>query len=327
MEIRAQAGQLVAPALGQSLRRKFAILWMGLHGAAASIGCTARQTFAHLQEANLATHDDLQCHAYVVWNNEPVTDVVLSLPGTGTGTSAFLPDYADAVLASRPAAYLTFDKPGVHAIFGDPSSVSIDDAPFARHTQGTLLECAASALRLSRDRFGSGIRWHFLGHSEGASIELYLVDALLSGQPADAASVKSLVFSGLPLEPLDDNLRRQLADKPKLAQAVEACDWPVMRQQLGASCAYFADARTRPSGFTLFERLAAAPYRGPIRVFQGNDDVNTLASFTRQLEAWNGSQGHLDLTVRYYDAGHGGTPEVRRELADLLVSLVPAAAP
>ena len=97
----------------------------------------------------------------------------------------------------------------------------------------------------------------------------------------------SLVFSGLPLEQLADNLARQLADKPMLARAIDTCDWPVMRDQLGASCAYFADARTRPSGFTLFERLTRAPYAGKIRVFQGNDDVNTLPTFTRQLEAWN----------------------------------------
>lgn len=311
--------------------RRLAALLLGLLTSAASTGCAgAKQSFAHVEEADLTTHDDLSCRAYVVWNNEPVTDVVLSLAGSGTGTNTFVPDLADAVLTARPAAYLTFDKPGVHATFGDRSSVVIDDAPFARHTEGTLLECAQSALRLSRDKFGPAVRWHFLGHSEGATIELYLLDALLANQPADAVNVRSLVFSGLPLEPLEDNLQRQLADKPVLAQAVAACDWPVMRDQLGASCAYFADARTRPSGFTVFEHLAAAQYAGKIRVFQGNDDINTLARFTHQLEAWNSAQGHLDLTVRYYDAGHSGTPEARQELADLLLSLlslVPTAPP
>jgi hypothetical protein len=301
-------------------------LLLTLQGSAALQGCAAQPSFVHVQEANLATHDGLQCRAYVVWDNQPVTDVVLSLNGTGTGTSAFVPDYAASLLKARAAAYLTFDKPGVHATFGDHGSVSIDDAPFARHTQGSLLECAQAALQLGDSTFGSAIRWHFLGHSEGANIELYLINALLSEQPAAAANVKSLIFTGLPLQPLAGNLDRQLADKPKLERAVETCDWPAMRDHLGVSCAYLADARTRPSGFSMFERLAAGAYRSKIRVFQGSDDFNTLPVFTRQLEAWNVSQGHLDLTVRYYDAGHGGTPAVRQELTDLLLRLVPAAA-
>jgi pimeloyl-ACP methyl ester carboxylesterase len=314
--------------MNEHWRRRLAALLLGLLASVASTGCWgAKQTFAHMAQTNLTTHDDLTCRAYEVWNNEPVTDVVLSLPGTGTGTSAFVPALADAVLTARPAAYLTFDKPGVRATFGDQRSVMIDDAPFARHTEGTLLECAEAALRLSREQFGPAVRWHFLGHSEGAMIELYLLDALLTNRPADAANVRSLVFSGLPLEPLADNLRRQLADKPRLAQAVEACAWPVMRDQLGVSCGYLADARTRPSGFTLFERLASVSYAGKIRVFQGDDDINTLPSFSHQLEAWNSVHRQLDLTVRYYAAGHSGTPEVRQEVADLLLSLVPAAAP
>jgi pimeloyl-ACP methyl ester carboxylesterase len=269
----------------------------------------------------LSPKDGLTCRAYVVWNNEPVTDYFLSMGGTGTGTSAFVPESFREVLATRAAAFVTFDKPGVTGTFGDPSTTRIDDAPFKRHTQGTLLDCAEQAMHLSA-RSGSETRWHLRGHSEGAQIALALVDRLLTERPADAERVKTLVLSGLSLEPFGDILRRQLADKPRLARAVDECDWNIMRQAMGLSCDYVQDAGNQPSGFDLFRRLAATSSKVPIRVFQGNRDVNTPADFVRQLEAWNAADGHLDLTVRYYDGAHAGTPEAQKEVSELLVKLV-----
>jgi hypothetical protein len=229
------------------------------------------------------------------------------------------------MVRSRTAAFVTFDKPGVHATFGEPSSVHIDDAPFAAHTQGTLIDCAEEALLFSLSRFGPAVGWHLRGHSEGATIELFLLDRLIARRPKDARRAHTLILSGLPLEPFAENLDRQLADKPELRQAVDECDWAVMRDQLGVSCGYLKDAASRPSGSTTFARLARARSPASFRVFQGNSDVNTPASFTHQLEEWNGATGHLDLVVRYYDGGHSGTPEVRQKIADLLLSLAPAA--
>jgi hypothetical protein len=140
---------------------------------------------------------------------------------------------------------------------------------------------------------------------------------------SEAERVKTLVLSGLPLEPADEIVRRQLADKPRLARAVQDCDWKVMRE-IGVSCAYIVDAGKRPSGFDMFHRIASASSRVQIRVFQGNDDANVPASFVRQLQAWNAEQGHLDLTVRYYEGAHTGTPKAQQELSDLLLTLVTA---
>lgn len=273
-------------------------------------------------EAPLRANDRLLCQAYVQAGREPVTDVFLSMGGTGTGTSAHLPAEMQALLASRLAAFVTFDKPGVHATFGDPSSVRIDDGPFQRHTQGTLLDCAQQALQRSLDRFGPNIRWHLRGHSEGALLALLLFDQLLDTDPNLAQHVKTLILTGLPLEPSATNTRRQLADHPALARAFAVCDWAVMRAQ-GVSCAYLRDAEQRPSGRLIFERIAARSPSVRIRVFQGNADVNTPAQLARELEAWNAAQGHLDLAVRYYEGAHGGSPAIRREMSELLLGLVP----
>jgi hypothetical protein len=288
-------------------------------------GCAAVKGEFRLESHELVARDGLRCDGYVVWENEPITDIVLSMSGSGTGSSAFLPDVAAGMVRSRTAAFITFDKPGVHATFGEPSSVHIDDAPFAAHTQGTLLDCAQEALLFSVLRFGPAVRWHFSGHSEGAIIELFLLDKLIAERPEDARRVDTLILSGLPLEPFADNLERQLADKPVLQGAVASCDWAFMREQMGVSCAYLADAASRPSGFAMFARLALARSVARFRGFQGNDDFNTPASFMFQLEAWNTTTGHLDLAVRYYDGAHAGTPEVRQEMADLLLGLAPAA--
>lgn len=277
-------------------------------------------------ETPLRANDGLECQAYILSGRQPVTDVFLSMGGTGTGTMARLPAEMQELLASRSAAFVTLDKPGVHATFGDSSSVRIDDGPFQRHTQGTLLACARQALQLSLDQFGPAIRWHLRGHSEGALLALFLFDDLLATDPALAQRVKTLILSGLPLEPAAENTRRQLADHPVLERAVRACDWSVMRH-LGVSCAYFRDAEQRPSGRAMFERLAARSPGVRIRVFTGNADINTPAHFVRDLEAWNAAQGHLDLQVRYYDGAHGGTPAVRRELTELLLGIVPPGQP
>src|SRR5262249_30892161 len=129
----------------------------------------------HVVSADVAAGDGLTCRAHIAWKNEPVTDVFLWMGGTGTGSMAFLSDEERTLVESRAAAIVTFDKPGVSAPFGDPGSVTIDDGPFARHTQGSLLGCADAALRLAHDRLRYA-RWHARGHSEGALLALYLAD-------------------------------------------------------------------------------------------------------------------------------------------------------
>src|SRR5262249_14939072 len=112
-------------------------------------------------------------------------------------------------------------------------------------------------------------------------------------------------------------------NEPGLARALDECNWQVMRQRMGVSCAYLRDASTRPSGSAIFRRIAAASPKVKIRVFQGTDDAHTPATLVRELEEGNADQGHLDLKVRYYEGAHAGTPEVRQELSDSLLQLVP----
>jgi hypothetical protein len=285
--------------------------------------CASQPGVAELRQRVLPAPGGLACSGYAAWNHGPVADVLLTLAGTGTGSIAFVHETSWAMLDTRRAAYLTFDKPGVSATFGDPAAVRIEDEPFKRHTQGSLLGCAREALRFSDELFGSDVRWHFRGHSEGVLILLSLYDELLAKHPAQAQRVRSLVLSGVPLEPFAEILRRQLADKPLLAQAVANCDDAILKQRLGTSCLYLADAKARPSGFELFERLAARRASTEFHIFHGSRDVNTPARFVRQLESWNAERGHLDITFHHFEGGHAGTPEVKRELSALLTSLAP----
>jgi hypothetical protein len=161
---------------------------------------------------------------------------------------------------------------------------------------------------------------------QGALISLYLLDTLLDEQPSIARQIRSLVLTGLPLEPFSGILDRQLeaisrSDGGSLKKAVADCNWPVMRNRLGLSCEYLKDAVSRPSGFEMFQRLAARSLSVPIYVFQGEKDFHTPASEVRRLERWNTEEGHLDLTVRFYDGDHRGNPAVQEELRALLEKL------
>jgi hypothetical protein len=259
----------------------------------------------------------LDCRVYMVPAREPPRDALLDLGGTGTRSAARIPPELAAAFDVRPVRYVTFDKPGVRGRFGELGSTTIDDAAFARHTQGSLIACAEQALA----SLGAGVRWHIHGHSEGALIALFVYDDLLANDPARASQIASLVLTGLPLEPFGEIVRRQTREAPAVARAIATCDWTVLRT-LGVSCAYLADAAARPSGRAMFERLAARSASAHLVVFQGDADDNTPAQFVRELADWNAATGHLDLEVSYYRGAHAGSPEARRQLADLIVHAI-----
>lgn len=282
-------------------------------------GCSAPLS---LEKGRLHARDGLTCRSYAAYRDPTVRDVIVGLNGTGTGSSAFVPPAPAAVLATRPVAYVTFDKPGISARFGDPIPTDTEPSRLARHTFGTLLDCVHALHDASRRRFGTATRFHFRGHSEGALLALAFLDELTRREPEGTHGVRSLVLSGLPLETFPEIVQRQLAVRPRLSRAVSTCDTSTLLRELGLGCAYLADMRTRPSGLDLFARLATRAPATRFRVFHGERDEHTPARFVHDLEAWNRVRGHLDLTVRYYDGAHRGTPEVRRELTALLLALV-----
>ena len=281
----------------------------------------------HVVQRDLPSKDGLTCRGSLAWNGPKVQHVFLWMSGTGVYSSAFIHPSVEAALKVNPAAYLTFDKPGIRAPFQDPAKLSVNDDELAQYTQGHMLECARQAMTWAQEQFGHAIQFHLRGHSEGSLVALFLYEKLLSDEPALAASVSSLVLSGVGLEPFEVLVERQLSDMPAdqgsaLRAAIQSCDWKVLKKRAATSCTYFKDAYARPSGRTVFERIALRAPPVGIFVFQGNNDTQTPVRYARELEAWNNQLGHLHLTFRYYEGAHvGGPPEVKRELSDLLVRL------
>ena len=276
-------------------------------------------------ERRLAAPDALACPGYLVWNNAPVRDVFLVINGSGSGSNAFVHPTFDGLLNSRPVAYSTYDKPGVSAPFGDPAAVRRDYATLERYTLGHGIACATEALRWARAQFGPSVRLHLRGHSEGALVALYLYDALLDGDPDTAARIATLVLSGLALQPIAELVEGQLAwlpDGARLRKALASCDWAVLKDRLGVSCAYMEDAARRPSGLDMFKRLAARAPGARFHVFQGTRDRNTPVEPVRALEAWNASSGHLPVAFHYYDGHHAGTDAAKTELSQVLTAIV-----
>lgn len=281
--------------------------------------------YEHLAERSLAAPPELSCPGYLVWNHEPVRDVFLVMNGSGTPSNAFVHPTFEGVLEAAPVAYLTYDKPGIRAPFGDPAAVQRDPARFQQYTLGHGIACATHALRWAREQFGDTVRLHLRGHSEGSLVALYTYDALLESEPRVGERIASVVLSGVALEPFADILEHQLASIPggeRLREALAACEEPVLAEHLGVSCAYVADAVQRPPGRTLFERLAARGSAAQFHVFHGTQDWNTPVAPVRELEAWNAAEGHLDLTFHYYEGGHAGSDAARAELTQLLTSII-----
>ena len=280
--------------------------------------------YEHLVERELAPSDELACPAFLVWNHEPVQDVFLVINGSGTGSSAFVHPTFQEVLGAYPVAYATYDKPGISAPFDDPAAVRRESATLERYTIGHGIACATEAARWAREQFGPSARLHVRAHSEGTLVALYTYDRLLDEDPELAGAFETFVLSGLALEPFDVILERQLdlLASDRIRAATESCDWSELEVLLGISCAYIEDLTRRPSGFAMFERLAARAPSVRFHVFHGTEDWNTPVDAVRELEAWNGAEGHLDIRFRYYAGGHAGNDEVRGEMAELLTSIV-----
>ena len=294
--------------------------------ALASSGC-AGHSLRKVVQRDLPSKDGLTCRGYLGWNSPDVQHVFLWMSGTGVYSSAFIHPSVEDALNVNPAAYLTFDKPGIRAPFQDPAKLSVNNDELAQYTQGHMLECARQAMTWAQEQFGPAIQFHLRGHSEGTLIALFLYDKLLSDEPMLGARVSSVVLSGLGLEPFDALIERQLSEMPAeqsgvIRAAIQNCDWEALRKRLAISCKYLEDAYARPSGRSVFESLALRAPTVSFFVFQGNNDSQTPVRYVRELEAWNNRLGHLDLTFRYYEGAHvGGPPEVKRELSDLLVRL------
>lgn len=309
---------------GGVLPASAAILRIGF-GAIVALGSACAPSYRYVVTRPLATTGASTCEAHLVWNESHVRDVFLVLNGSGIGSNAFVHPVLEDLLATRPIAYATFDKPGIHAPFGDPVAVRRDYALLEHYTIGDGVACATDAIRWVVARFGPSVRVHLRAHSEGAIIALYLYEALLDRDPEAAATIATLVLSGVPLEPFDVILARQLDTAEwgaALRAAFAACDWTTLRERVGISCDYVADATGRASGRATFEHLASRHAPARFHVFHGTHDWHTPVAPVRALEAWNEADGNLDVAFHYYEGGHTGSDAARREMAALLASLV-----
>jgi len=282
-------------------------------------------SYQHVVERPLVAADHLSCSGYLVWDQEPVRDVFLVINGSGLLSNAFVHPSFEQIVSSHRVAYATYDKPGVRAPFGDPAAVHRDDALLQQYTLGHGVECANGALHWAREQFGPAVRLHLRGHSEGVLVALYAYEALLEAEPATASSIASLVLSGVPLDPFGDILAQQLQwlpDSARVRSALSSCDWGVLSQRLGVSCAYIEDAKRRPSGRTMFERLAARSPSANFYIVHGTNDRNTPVEPVRALQAWNASDKRLNMEFHYYQGGHMGSEAGRAEAARVLRQLI-----
>lgn len=296
------------------------VVLLALFGGTLLAACAPR--YQHVVERPLRSTGGLECSGYLVWNQEPVRDVFLVISGSGHLSNAFVQPIFEEILDTQRVAYATYDKPGIRAPFGDPAAVQRDYSIFERYTLGHGTACALEALRWTRAQLGTSVRLHVTGHSEGTLVALYAYEAALDEEPALAAEIRTIVLSGLALEPIEDIFARQLAELrggDRIRAAFASCDQSVINNSpfAGTSCAYLEDAAGRPSGRAMFERLATRAPTARFHVVHGESDLNAPVTHVRALEEWNVSTGRLPITFHYVEGGHNGNPAARAEISRL----------
>ena len=296
-----------------------------LFGATFIAACSPR--YQHVVERQLRSAGGLECPGYLVWNQEPVRDVFLVISGSGNLSTAFVHPSFEETLDTQRVAYATYEKPGIRAPFRDPAAVRRDYATFEQYTLGHGKACALESLRWAREQFGSSVRLHVTGHSEGTLVALYAYESVLDEDPALAARVKTLMLSGLPLEPMADIFARQLAalrGGDHIREAFASCNQSVINNSpfAGTSCAYLQDADRRPSGRAMFERLATRAPTVRFHIIHGESDLNAPVARVRALEQWNVATGHLPITFHYVEGGHTGNAAARAAVTLLVRQIV-----
>lgn len=296
-----------------------------LLGATLLAACAPR--YQYVVERQLRSTGGLECPGYLVWDREPVRDVFLVISGSGHLSNAFVHPSFEEIVETQRVAYATYDKPGIRAPFGDPAAVKRDYSIFGRYTLGHGKACALESLRWAREQFGTSVRLHVTGHSEGTLVALYAYETALDEEPALAAQLRTIVLSGLALEPIPDIIARQLAELrggDHIRAAFASCDQSVINDSpfAGTSCAYLEDAAGRPSGRAMFERLATRAPTARFHVVHGESDLNAPVTHVRALEQWNVSTGQLPISFHYVEGGHSGNPAARAEIARLWRQLV-----
>jgi hypothetical protein len=302
-----------------------AVALLGLFGATFIAACAPR--YQHVVDRQLRSTGGLECPGYLAWNQEPVRDVFLVISGSGNLSNAFVHPAFEEILGTQRVAYATYDKPGIRAPFGDPAAVRRDYATFEQYTLGHGTACAIESLRWAREQFGASVRLHVTGHSEGTLVALYAYEAILDKDPALAEQLRTIVLSGVALEPIADIFARQLAELrggERIRAAFASCNQSVINNSpfAGTSCAYLQDSARRPSGRAMFERLATRAPTVRFHLVHGESDLNAPVIHVRALEQWNVSTGHLPLTFHYVEGGHTGNAAARAAVTRLLRDIV-----
>jgi hypothetical protein len=269
--------------------------------------------------------DGKSCQTYLHVDTETrAAPLALSLQGTGiysTGNTARIDPALRRLVHKKRVAVVTLDKPGIAA------DASVDDDAYNRYTQEDLILCAYNALRWARETAPAPLAQdlYFSGHSEGSQVLTRLYRHLVAKEPVLASRVKMLVLSGLPMDDWRQMLDGQLGERHKARfwAGFLGRDDSILRAFGGLTFYYLSNVFAQEPLRKTLESLWSLDVRVPLRIFQGLLDRNTPAESVKAFVEANAARRQrgepaLDLTARYYKAGHSLNSEAIRDIeADL----------
>ncbi len=265
--------------------------------------------------------DDLKCMAHLYIQGATPTNLVLEIQGTGIYPNAALLDGIEPFVENGSAAQLNFDKPGIGAEL-------TDDSIFIRHTQNTMVECAMNSLDWALSKAPKIRRIFFRGHSEGALLVTKLYRRLIEEKPELAKKVTGLWLTSAPLAPWKAVLEFQLKPQPKERQkafwtALEKCDWKFLKEWGETPCNYIKEAISAPSMTDSLNDIAQKSPGARFEFSHGLKDANTDPRILKDFEAKNRAAAeknapHINMTCRYYDAGHSLNEASRQDFLRMM---------
>lgn len=217
-------------------------------------------------------------------------------------------------------AVLTLDKPGIipTPTQENPEAAEIDASVYKQYTMDDLIECASHALNwaISQPEISLSSGLIFAGHSEGAIVTVRSYLKITQENPTLAKSIKAVLLSGAPLNPMKDVVTYQINQESKQVQkdfwtAYQNQDntYLLKPENGGVGYAWLENAFAQKPLQQALDDLANLKANARFEFYQGLQDENVQASFLQAYEQVNSSRQaknspSLKLDAHYYAADH-----------------------
>lgn len=263
-----------------------------------------------LRGAEVRTRQGTPCTAYL-YADPHARDLPLVAKTSGTGvytTADGLARTEAALVETREAAYVTVDKPGIHATNPGTDAFTVEDDVYNRYSPTDLADCLYGAIHWAHSQPEVAPEGPLVlrGHSEGAGVVLQT--ALILHENNQDTNLRGILTSGTPIGSFTEQITEQAgkAGAKRLYEAALAGDDAYLRDRASVGAAAFIEMVNAPPIQDILATAEQAGLTAPIQMFHGErDDAVPVATVkTYYLEQWqrprSADRRNLHVSLRVY---------------------------